>query len=67
MRVFLFFRSRVSRSRNKSPPDAVDPPSESTSKSRYYEDRYRERDSGRRDSDRDRERDRRDDSHRSRH
>lgn len=62
----------MSRPRNKSPPDAVDPPSEAPSKSRYYDERYgRERESGRREPererDRDRERDRRDESHRSRH
>ena len=57
----------MSRSRNKSPPDAVDPSGEPTSKSRYYDDRYRERESGRRESERERERDRRDESHRSRH
>lgn len=59
----------MSRPRNKSPPDSVDPAADATSKSRYYEDRYRERDGGRREPERerDRERDRREESHRSRH
>lgn len=61
--------ARVSRPRNKSPPEAVDPTTEASSKSRYYEERYRERESGRREQERERERerDRRDESHRSRH
>ncbi|XP_018324275.1 cleavage and polyadenylation specificity factor subunit CG7185 isoform X2 [Agrilus planipennis] len=60
--------SRVSRPR-KSSPEAVDAAGDPSSKSRYYEDRYRERESGRRDAERerDRDRDRRDESHRSRH
>lgn len=64
-----FSSTRVSRPRNKSPPDSVDPTAEAASKSRYYEDRYRERESGRREPDRERERerDRREESHRSRH
>ncbi|XP_017772112.1 PREDICTED: cleavage and polyadenylation specificity factor subunit CG7185 isoform X2 [Nicrophorus vespilloides] len=59
---------RVSRPRNKSPPDGTEAGGDPTSKSRYYDDRYRERESGRRgEADRERERDRRDESHRSRH
>ncbi|XP_065158656.1 cleavage and polyadenylation specificity factor subunit 6 isoform X2 [Atheta coriaria] len=61
---------RVSRPRNKSPPDGAEAAGDS-SKSRYYEERYRDRtESGRAresDRDRDRERDRRDETHRSRH
>lgn len=65
----FFSSGRVSRPRNKSPPDAVDPQNETSSKSRYYEERYRDRESGRRENERerDRDRDRRDESHRSRH
>lgn len=66
-RIRFPFSTRVSRPRNKSPPDAVDPSPDASAKSRYYEDRYRERESGRREPERERERERRDESHRSRH
>lgn len=69
MYLNVYSSSRTIRAINKSPPESADPAAEATSKSRYYESRYRERDSNRRESerDRDRDRDRRDDGHRSRH